>query len=62
MFLIAGVGDEGFEIGGTEVVAGGLDAAGLVEVFSDIERFQVAGGADECGEVAPGGAAPDAEA
>ncbi len=62
MFFIAGVGDEGFEIGGAEVVADGLDAAGLVEVFADIERFHVAGGADECGEVAPCGTAPDAEA
>ncbi len=62
MLFITGVRDEGFKIGGAEVVADGLDAAGLIEMIADVKGFHLAAGADECGEVPTCGTAPDAEA
>lgn len=38
---VAGLG-EGDEVGGTEVIANGLDAAGEVEMGADVEVFDIA--------------------
>lgn len=62
MLFITGVRDEGFEIGGAEVVADGLNAAGLIEMIANVKCFHIATGADECSEVPTCGTAPGTEA